>query len=123
MRRSGGVSVSTGSECREAAKSDVGLDQYEVRSWVGWPKEQGWGHITLAMLAHAYLTVLCKAAAGGRSERRSAGRTPPPDRTRTPPPSLAAGLDATSRSKHRHRLVELAKTTSATRKEMSLENS
>jgi hypothetical protein len=104
--------------CFEAAKSDVGLDQYEVRSWVGWHR-----HITLAMLAHAYLTVLCKAAAGGRSERRSAGRTPPPDRTRTPPPSLAAGLDATTRSKHRHRLVELAKTTSATRKEMSLENS
>jgi len=104
--------------CFEAAKSDVGLDQYEVRSWVGWHR-----HITLAMLAHAYLTVLCKAAAGGRSERRSAGRIPPPDRTRTPPPSLATGLDATTRSKHRHRLVELAKTTSATRKEMSLENS
>jgi len=31
----------------------VGLDQYAVRSWQGWHR-----HITLAMLAHAFLTVL-----------------------------------------------------------------
>jgi len=31
----------------------VGLDQYEVRNWVGWYR-----HITLALLAHAYLAVL-----------------------------------------------------------------
>jgi SRSO17 transposase len=29
------------------------VDQYEVRSWHGWYR-----HITLALLAHAYLTVL-----------------------------------------------------------------
>jgi SRSO17 transposase len=40
-------------ECFEAAKGEVGLDQYEVRSWHGWYR-----HITLAMAAHAYLTVL-----------------------------------------------------------------
>lgn len=40
-------------ECFEAAKGEVGLDQYEVRSWHGWYR-----HITLAMTAHAYLTVL-----------------------------------------------------------------
>lgn len=45
-------------ECFEAAKGEVGLDQYEVRSWHGWYR-----HITLAMLAHAYLTVLCAHAA------------------------------------------------------------
>ena len=39
---------------------EVGLDDYEVRSWVGWHR-----HITLAMLAHAYLAVLRKAALGG----------------------------------------------------------
>ncbi len=33
--------------CFEAAKGEVGLDDYEVRSWVGWHR-----HITLAMLAH-----------------------------------------------------------------------
>lgn len=37
-------------ECFESAKGEVGLDQYEVRSYQGWCR-----HITLAMLAHALL--------------------------------------------------------------------
>jgi SRSO17 transposase len=37
----------------EEAKGDVGLDQYEVRSWTGWYR-----HITLAMWALALLTVM-----------------------------------------------------------------
>jgi len=37
-------------EVIEAAKGEVGLDEYEVRRWVGWYR-----HITLALLAHAYL--------------------------------------------------------------------
>ena len=37
----------------EEAKGEVGMDQYEVRSWAGWYR-----HITLAMWAHALLTVL-----------------------------------------------------------------
>src|ERR1044071_5404297 len=40
-------------ESFESAKGEVGLDQYEVRSWQGWYR-----HITLALLAHAYLTVI-----------------------------------------------------------------
>jgi SRSO17 transposase len=40
-------------ECFEMAKGEVGLDQYEVRSWVGWYR-----HITFAMLALAFLTKL-----------------------------------------------------------------
>jgi SRSO17 transposase len=40
-------------ECLETAKGEVGLDQYEVRKWEGWYR-----FITLALLAHAYLTVL-----------------------------------------------------------------
>ena len=39
-------------ESFESAKGEVGLDHYEVRSWQGWYR-----HITLALLAHAYLTV------------------------------------------------------------------
>ncbi len=39
--------------CFEAAKGEVGLDHYEVRSWHGWHR-----HITLSMLAHACLSVL-----------------------------------------------------------------
>ncbi len=38
-------------ECFEMAKGEVGLDQYEVRSWTGW-----YSHITLSMLALAFLT-------------------------------------------------------------------
>jgi SRSO17 transposase len=39
-------------ESLETAKGEVGLDQYEVRTWTGWYR-----HITLALLAHAFLTV------------------------------------------------------------------
>ncbi len=39
-------------EAIEEAKGEVGLDQYEVRSWRGWLR-----HVTLSMLAHAYLVV------------------------------------------------------------------
>ena len=35
----------------ERAK-EVGLDQYEVRHWDGWHR-----HVTLCLLAHAYLEV------------------------------------------------------------------
>ena len=42
-----------GIECAfEESKGAVGLDHYEVRSWHGWYR-----HITLAMWAHAFLTV------------------------------------------------------------------
>ena len=37
----------------EAAKGEVGLDHYEVRSWTGWYR-----HITLAMWAYALLVVM-----------------------------------------------------------------
>ncbi len=36
----------------ELAKTEVGLDHYEVRRWPGWYR-----HITLALLAHAFLVV------------------------------------------------------------------
>jgi len=37
-------------ECFQRAKSDLGMDHYEVRSWVGWHH-----HITLVMLALCFL--------------------------------------------------------------------
>ena len=40
-------------QCFEEGKGEVGLDHYEVRSWQGWHR-----HITLCMLAHAFLVVL-----------------------------------------------------------------
>nr|WP_107409043.1 IS701 family transposase [Streptomyces misionensis] len=45
-------------ECFQAAKSQVGLDHYQVRHWTSWHR-----HITLAMLALAFLTVLAADAA------------------------------------------------------------
>ena len=44
----------------EQAKGEVGLDQYEVRSWVGWHR-----HITLSMFALAHLAAVRKGAVGG----------------------------------------------------------
>jgi SRSO17 transposase len=35
------------------AKGEVGLDQYEVRQWTAWYR-----HITLCLLAHAFLVVV-----------------------------------------------------------------
>ena len=46
------------------AKQEVGLDEYQVRLWVGWHR-----HITLAMLAHAFLAVIRSYAAGGDGKR------------------------------------------------------
>lgn len=37
----------------EALKQEAGLDEYETRSWVGWYR-----HMTLSLLAHAFLTVV-----------------------------------------------------------------
>ncbi|OSY35009.1 SRSO17 transposase [Pseudonocardia autotrophica] len=39
-------------ECFQTSKNEAGLDQYQVRSWRAWH-----AHITLAMLAAAYLAV------------------------------------------------------------------
>ncbi|MBA2441758.1 MAG: IS701 family transposase [Rubrobacter sp.] len=44
-------------ETFEATKSEVGLDEYEIRKWGGWYR-----HITLCLLAHAYLTAVRSAA-------------------------------------------------------------
>ncbi len=40
-------------ECFQTAKGQCGLDDYQIRRYPGWHR-----HITLAMAAHAYLTVL-----------------------------------------------------------------
>jgi SRSO17 transposase len=77
--------------CFEAAKGEVGLDQYEVRSWTGWHR-----HITLAMLAHAYLAVLRCTAGGEKRRTRSPSRSAAAHRTRGAPPAVAPGLGPTA---------------------------
>jgi len=44
---------STAEQCLEEAKGETGLDQYQVRHWPSWYR-----HITLSMLAHAWLTAI-----------------------------------------------------------------
>ena len=56
----------------ETAKQLVGLDQYEVRSWDGWYR-----HITLALLAHACLSVMRAYAIELDTEKGGASRKEP----------------------------------------------
>ena len=86
--------------CFEAAKGEVGLDQYEVRSWTGWHR-----HVTLAMLAHAYLAVIRKVVVGGGAHARFAGRAPAADRPGAAPPALASRLAPITRPRRGPRLV------------------
>ena len=44
-------------ECFAEAKGEVGLDHYEVRKWQAWHR-----HVTLCLLAHAFLAVTRQAA-------------------------------------------------------------
>ncbi len=54
-------------ECFAQAKGEVGLDQYEVRTWQAWYR-----FVTLCLLAHAYLVVLRRTA--GQEEQHGAER-------------------------------------------------
>lgn len=49
----------------QAAKNACGLDQYEVRRYIGWYR-----HIALAMLAHDCLTVMAADAAAKGVRKR-----------------------------------------------------
>ena len=53
-------------ECFAEAKGEVGMDHYEVRRWDAWHR-----HITLCLLAHAFLVVVRLAA----REEEDAGRS------------------------------------------------
>jgi SRSO17 transposase len=51
----------------QQAKGEVGLDHYEVRKWPGWYR-----HITLALLAYAFLAVTRAQAASGEGAKGDA---------------------------------------------------
>lgn len=67
-------------ECFETGKNEVGLDHYQVRLYPAWYR-----HMTLAMLAHAFLAVL-------------AARARPP---KPPPPELRCLDDVGKKGTHR----------------------
>lgn len=54
--------------CFEMAKGEVGLDQYEVRSWVGWYR-----HVTLSMVALAFLSALRASEQEPQEQGRESG--------------------------------------------------
>jgi SRSO17 transposase len=54
----------------EAAKQEVGLADYEVRSWTGWLR-----HITLSLLAQAVLAAVRRLADGPPKKSRAAARS------------------------------------------------
>jgi SRSO17 transposase len=102
----------------EQAKGEVGLDQYEVRSWVGWHR-----HITLSMFALAYLAVVRRHAKQSAEQGAIGGCG-----TGTPQGGPAAAHCARGQAAHRsHRapsatqarrrpaMVNLATTSPATR--------
>ena len=92
----------------EQAKGEVGLDHYEVRSWVGWHR-----HVTLAMFALAYLAAVRQAAAGGCGLRASRRRPAAAHNARDQAPALASGLDASAQTRCRPALVSVAPPTPA----------
>ena len=55
--------------CFESAKQETGLDEYEVRSWDGWYR-----HITLSLLAAAFLTAVRLQASEAKPARSKTRR-------------------------------------------------
>ena len=55
-------------ECLELAKGECGLDEYEVRSWVGWHR-----HVTLSLLALAVVAVIRSRVPAPRRKKGAMG--------------------------------------------------
>lgn len=103
-------------ESFETAKGEVGLDQYEVRSWAGWYR-----HVTLCLPAHAYLTAT-RAEAARRKAEKSRPRPPaesvwgagrgggadPADGAGSETTAVVAGLGENARARARSELVAVA---------------
>jgi hypothetical protein len=91
-------------QCIEEAKGETGLDEYEVRHWHSWHR-----HITLAILAHAWLAAM-RVQAG---ETTTASGLGGPDRAGSA--EVAGDRSAIAASLHgiTPRLVHLAATTPA----------
>jgi SRSO17 transposase len=58
-------------ECFQAAKNEAGLASYQVRNYTAWYR-----HITLAMLAHAYLSATRATAKKGAPQPEPASSSP-----------------------------------------------
>jgi SRSO17 transposase len=67
-------------ECFGSSKNEVGLDHYQVRTWDAWHR-----HITLAILAHTFLSITAhttkKGAPASRTTKQTRQSTRQADRT------------------------------------------
>ena len=80
----------------EAAKQEVGLDEYEVRKYDGWYRD-----ITLALFAHAFLTVVRAQATPGKKGLRA--RHPTRERSSRQPflkSSICSRPSSSARCRH-----------------------
>lgn len=103
----------------EQTKGEVGLDQYEVRRYDGWYR-----HITLALLAHAYLAAIRASSGAGKKNRpRAVARALGAERPGDPQALGRARVPASARAQSGDRLVALATTTPADRHAVPLPRS
>jgi SRSO17 transposase len=82
-------------QCFEEAKGETGLDHYEVRYWQSWYR-----HITLSMMAHAWLTSIRRLEGGSEAGKKGGGATGRAERPGSAPPlgdrvAVAASIDRT----------------------------
>ena len=77
-------------QCFEVGKGEVGLADYEVRSWHGWYR-----HVTLALVAQAFLTVMRVQSQGEPEKKRH---------RRLPSPVLSSPTSSLSQFKHQRGL-------------------
>jgi SRSO17 transposase len=56
-------------QCIEEAKGETGLDEYEVRFWHSWYR-----HITLSIMAHAWLTGIRRLEQGKKVQEPMSSR-------------------------------------------------
>lgn len=70
-------------ECFGSSKNEVGLDNYQVRTWDAWHR-----HITLSMLAHTFLAVTAHAEKkGGTDIPKNQNNPAPPSAPPASPPT------------------------------------
>ena len=99
-------------QCIEESKGETGLDEYEVRHWHSWHR-----HITLSMMAHAWLAVTRQKAGGKKGIRSNIGGADGARSTASAGSSdaIAAKIEATSFG-----MVALASSQAAASQEQSL---
>ncbi|SDL05881.1 Transposase DDE domain-containing protein [Cryobacterium psychrotolerans] len=100
-------------ESFQTSKGQTGLDHYQVRQYTGWYR-----HITLSMLAHAFLTVT--RSKKGATSRRQRPHRPEPARNQAPP--RLPGLQRAAGPRTRPEPLTLATPTSTNRETTSLSN-